>query len=400
MAQTPNLFDLFDDDPSDENLDDLMVGKQDVSSTVLYNTDWTVETVINQITKRNIDLTPSFQRRDAWNIPRKSLFIESILLNFPVPPLTLGEKGNTKTYIVVDGKQRITTLAQFFGSMPGSANNSFKLSGLTQLGELNGLRLDDLKIAYPHYVTALENYTIRTNVVRGWNRDDVLYSIFLRLNSGSVKLSPQELRQALRPGPFSDFLLQYAEDSKALRAIFPGAEPDFRMRDIELFLRYLGFQFFISDYRGQLKRFLDDASATLNDNWAQLSAGVIAKAAMFEDAFTVNREVYSDNHFTKWTAGRWEGRLNRAVFDVQMFYLRSSADLERYHRAGPAIVNEFKALCDDDRAFRESIESTTKSIEAVSYRLAKYGIILRDNGIIHAPATTNAQRSINYAGAE
>jgi hypothetical protein len=382
MAQSSDLMSLFDDDPSDETLDDVRVGDQDVTETVLYNTDWTIETLLGQIAKRNIDLTPSFQRRDAWTVKRKSQFIESMILNFPVPALTLAEIGRSKTYIVVDGKQRITSLAQFFGEMKQSAANGYKLTGLQQLDELNGCDWSTLQQNHPRFATALENYSIRTNVIRGWKADDVLYSIFLRLNSGSVKLSAQELRQALSPGPFSDFVMEYAETSVGLRSIFPGPEPDFRMRDIELMLRYLGYRFFLESYRGQLKQFLDVVAKTFNEDWATWEPRVRDATDVFEAAHVANAQVFGDHRFNKWADGRWENRLNRAVFDVEMHYLTNVADIPAYVAKGHQIVDGYKTLCERDSQFRSAVESTTKSVEAVGYRLKMFGQILQGLGLI------------------
>jgi hypothetical protein len=38
-----------------------------------------------------LDLSPSFQRRDVWNTEKQSRFIESIIMNVPIPPVFLGE---------------------------------------------------------------------------------------------------------------------------------------------------------------------------------------------------------------------------------------------------------------------------------------------------------------------
>lgn len=382
MSEFGKLFQLDDDDPSDEGLDDLRVGPRSLASSVVYNTDWTVETVTRQVEKGAIDLTPSFQRRDAWTPAKKSLLIESILLNFPVPPLTLAEVGATKSYIVVDGKQRLTTLSQFFGFMPGSRYNKFKLVGLKELPELNTLNIDELYSQQPDYFRALENYSIRTNVIRGWHKDDVLYSIFLRLNSGSVKLSPQELRQALNPGPFSDWLSEHTANSEALRDIFSGPEPDFRMRDLELMIRYLGMHFFLIEYRGDLKKFLDGTARQLNEGWSHYEGPVIEMASVFENAYKAVVEVFGRQRaFRKWSGDRWESRLNRAVFDVMMYYLMSNDIIDKFRSVGNGLAAEFQSLCDHDVRFREAIESTTKSIDAVATRLGRWGWVLHSHGI-------------------
>jgi len=258
-------LDLFeDDDPNLENVDDTFSSANDLSNSVLYNTDWTVETIVSQLKKGRIDINPVFQRRDAWTVKAKSLLIESVLLNFPVPAITLAERSKERTFIVVDGKQRLSSLSQFFGGMPNSKFNSFKLLGLTQLKELNGLDYSQLGETHPGFAAQLDNYSVRTNVIRGWKNDEILFSIFHRLNSGSVKLSPQELRQSLHPGPFTEFITNYSDKSPALRDIFPGDQPDFRMRDIELITRYLALAYFIDDYRGDLKKHLDRTVEKLN----------------------------------------------------------------------------------------------------------------------------------------
>jgi hypothetical protein len=47
---------------------DTTIEEGDVSrfrEAVLYSTDWTVETVLTQLSRENIQLNPNFQRRDA-----------------------------------------------------------------------------------------------------------------------------------------------------------------------------------------------------------------------------------------------------------------------------------------------------------------------------------------------
>jgi hypothetical protein len=318
-------------------------------------------------------------------------------LNFPVPPLTLAELGGSKSYIVVDGKQRLTTLSQFFGLMASSKFNEFRLSGLTELAELNGLNINDIRDNHPGHFRSIENYSIRTNVVRGWHRDEVLYSIFLRLNSGSVKLSPQELRQALNPGEFTNWISDYTADSPSLRSILSNTEPDFRMRDIELMIRYLGLHFFLEDYRGDLKKFLDGVARSLNRDWPTIQSSVQQQAAIFEDAYGAIASVFGDNAFQKWNGDRWEGRLNRAIFDVMMFYLNERSQIDMFIEHGDNIVAAFKRLCESNPKFRESIETTTKSIEAVATRLGEWGKVLQSHGVVNVIVELDSNSNIKNA---
>ena len=165
---------------------------------IVSGTDWTADTIISQLSKGNIDLDPTFQRRDAWTQSRKSKFIESIILGLPIPQLVLAESQDSKgTFMVIDGKQRLLSLQQFAGINLESDIDPLVLKGLTVRKELNGetyasLR-DDPRLR-PH-LSAFENQPIRTVVVRNWQNEKLLYFIFHRLNTNSLPLSPQELRQ-------------------------------------------------------------------------------------------------------------------------------------------------------------------------------------------------------------
>ncbi len=97
---------------------------------MISSTDWTAETIIGQLAKGNISLDPIFQRRDAWTPPRKSKFIESIILGLPIPQIVLAEARDKKgSFLVIDGKQRLLTLQQFGGVNLEEDQEPLKLAG-------------------------------------------------------------------------------------------------------------------------------------------------------------------------------------------------------------------------------------------------------------------------------
>ncbi|MFM6899575.1 MAG: DUF262 domain-containing protein, partial [Microcystis panniformis] len=118
---------------------------KEISETVVAGSDWTTATIRDQLIRENIQLNPRFQRRDAWNITRKSRFIESLILGFPVPLIVLAANNKEKgKFIVLDGKQRLLTILQFYGDS-ATPNNSFTLKDLEFLDNLNGCQYQDLK---------------------------------------------------------------------------------------------------------------------------------------------------------------------------------------------------------------------------------------------------------------
>lgn len=143
---------------------------------------------------------------------------------------------------------------QFFGK---KGYSKLKLTNLKILTKCNNKTIDDIKkdLSLSHYIDNVENAAIRTVVIKNWDDESILYQIFLRFNTNTVSLSPQELRGALHPGPFVKFADEFSEKNKNIKKIFNiKKDPDFRMRDIELFIRFVGFKLFIEDYRGNLKK--------------------------------------------------------------------------------------------------------------------------------------------------
>jgi hypothetical protein len=375
MADTDDYFDDPESDPTQENEEDLEPASlADVANAVVTATDWTTETLLRQLARGNIDLNPRFQRRDAWTRPRKSLFIESIILGLPIPQVVLAERTDQKgTFLVIDGKQRLLTLLQFAAD-EDSEFDALSLSGLEMREDLNGLTYADLQDDdHDRDLTAFDNQTIRTVIVRNWKDENLLFRIFLRLNTNSVPLSPQELRQALHPGPFVDFLDDASSRSAAIQRVLGIEHPDFRMRDVELLLRYFAFSYFLPDYRGNLKQFLDDACDHLNGTWEDESADLEQSAEECDRAIETTFEVFEENAFRRWSGERYERRFNRAVFDAMVFFFDDEEVAARAIERAEQVRNAFERLCDRDEEFDLSLQTTTKTIAAVTHRLSAWG---------------------------
>ena len=379
---TSEILEFIEDEDqleTDEDMSPLESG--DFSTAVVSGNDWTTETLINQINKGNILLNPAFQRRDAWDKTRKSKFIESLVLGLPIPQVVLAEsKERRGSYIVLDGKQRLLSIRQFAAEDGDTVYETLKLTGLDVRKDLKGKNLQSLRGDLNLFddLSSFENQPIRTIVIKNWPNETFLYHVFLRLNTGSVPLSPQELRQALHPGAFVSFLDKYSSESKALREILKLKKPDFRMRDAELLLRYFSFSNYLNDYSGNLKLFLDNTCKTLNAEWADKEGLLNEQLMDFELAHECVKSVFKENPYRKWSGKTYEARFNRSIFDVMTLsfnnvYVRNSVV------GNEAVVEKaFKELCSGNREFLTSIESTTKSLTATHTRISIWFSKLND----------------------
>jgi hypothetical protein len=346
------------------------IARQTLTQTVMYVTDWTTETVISQIVKGNILLNPRFQRRDAWTKIRKSQFVESILLGLPIPQIVLAESlDDPGRFVVLDGKQRLITLMQFVGEGGESDNNKFSLRGLEVLDHLNGLTFDQFSNdpALATYLRQFSNYSVRSSIVRNWGDPALLDTIFVRLNSNSVQLSPQELRQALNPGPFSDFIDDSSANSLGLKSLLGIKKPDFRMRDAEILLRLLAFSFNVGQYSGNMRAFLDDFASHSNANWGAIEQDVRRRLVEIEAAIECGLDLMGDAFGRRSAKGTFQQVRNRAVLDVQVFFLEIPAVRHSLAGRGAEVISAFHEVSSNEE-FTKAVEATTKSIDAVFTR--------------------------------
>lgn len=386
MSKNDDQMVLLEDDEN-EGPDDFKLSLGDFKSVFVAPSDWTVGTIFGLIGKQ-IDLDPKFQRRNVWSKEAKSRFIESLFLGVPIPQILLSSKaGEKNNFLVLDGKQRLISIKEFVDGrfLDGTV---FKLQRMRILkDELEGKSWSEIS-ENESWKSRFENETLRTVVLRGWSVEEVLYEVFYRLNSGSVKLSPMELRMSLHPGDFLQLIISWTEAPSELHTLLGRRSPDPRMSDVELAVRFLGFYLGNEVYRGNLKAFLDDVCKNLNKRFSRDDGAKLeVENALFEmcEAIKVGITVFGIDKFCrKYVQGGYERRFNRAIFDVLVGALSDP----RVRTVASKQPSEFVELYQEvagSQSFLKSVESTTKSIEATKYRFqsfygaleAKYAIDLK-----------------------
>jgi hypothetical protein len=372
QEQTMTIADEIEDGlgiiPNDQQEDegDLFDGKISFKDSVVMNADWTVETLNGQVAKGNIDLDPSFQRRAAWGRVRQSRLIESIIAGMPIPNIVLAEnKKHRGKFIVIDGKQRLLGIRDFIA-------DAFTLSGLDIRSDLNGKKYSELPVEDKEF---FDNNTIRSTVIKNWSDEKFLFAIFYRLNSGSLPLSPQELRRALIGGRLLDAIEQYIIDSGSFHSIF-GGELDARMRDSELVLRFIAFDKSYKDYKGNLRIFLDATAQHYEDKWTAEGGDLKARFERLDLALDTIKKIFGKNSLKKWANGKFERRINRAIFDCMTRYFAEEKIAGAAKAHGDAVVEAFQSLCEKSESFRNAIERSTKDIDTTKTRLDEWGAAL------------------------
>lgn len=149
-------------------------------------------------------LTPKFQRRGVWQQPAKSFFIDTLLRSMPVPPiyirLTQSPERNRVIREIIDGQQRITALIEF-------VRGDFPLAR-TLAAPWKGKRFDQLT---QHEQDNITGYPFSTETFQGISDQEIL-EVFSRLNTYSVPLNDQELRNGKYFGQFKQLCYALAHE--------------------------------------------------------------------------------------------------------------------------------------------------------------------------------------------
>lgn len=166
------------------------------------NTGITISIFYEQHQLKKYKFNAPYQRDfNVWDDVQKSFLIDTIMKNFPMPPIFLEQKINAgKTfYDVIDGKQRLSTIIDFIENKIKLPNTFGK--DIYGNEEMNGKKFDDLKElskknnTIDEYISDFWAYVINVEYIE--NPDPkIVDNIFDRLNRGGERLNSQELRKA------------------------------------------------------------------------------------------------------------------------------------------------------------------------------------------------------------
>lgn len=310
-------------------------------------------------------IEPDFQRNLVWERTQQSKFIESVILNFPIPPFYVNQTREGK-YIVVDGLQRTSTLHEF-------VNNGFKLQGLEALKKLNGFSFSDLKNISGSYQTKIEDKKLNLYVIRPSVPVKVVYDIFNRINTGGTNLQRQEVRNCIFSGKSTQLLKELSESHDFKIAINQGISPK-RMKDREAVLRYLAFRIFDykEDYQGDMSNFLERTMKKINI--MQISE-IQSLSEDFKRVMNLTYEFFGNKNFRLPTA-QTRGIVNMAILESIAYFFSVKDDLFLKQHKIQIITNFERLIKNVD--YLDSVKNATSSKAKVISRFNLAQEILGD----------------------
>jgi hypothetical protein len=281
------------------------------------------------------ELNPEFQRRHRWDNTKKSKLIESFIMNVPIPPIFLYE-DRFSHYEVMDGLQRMTAIYEFY-------IDRFSLEGLEEWPELNGRRYSSLPEQIKRGIDRryLSSVILLQETAKNETEATRLKQlVFERINSGGIKLEPQEARNAIFNGPLNKLCIRLARTpSLCLMWGIPAPDEDeleheklcdellsndsFRkMDDVELVLRFFAYRQRLSHQDGALKDFLDRYLELGN----LMSPDVLDQLEiLFIETANLVYDVLGFRAFWLWryresvAQWNWFGRATKVLYDPIMY---------------------------------------------------------------------------------
>ena len=266
-----------------------------------YGADYTVDSLVKRMRDGAFTI-PEFQRRFVWTQRHASKFIESLLMGLPVPGVFLYRESDTNRHLVIDGQQRLRTLQSFYDGV--FHERKFRLVGVsepwlsktyTDLSPAHQLKLDD-SIVHATIFTQDEPKDVL----------DSIYFVFERINTGGIRLTAQEIRNAIASGPFVA-LAKELNENENWRAVY-GPENK-HGKDEELIIRFFAMLDARNDYSRPMSKFLTDYAIRMN---GASEAVLTHHRNIFQRTIAMVREALGGSAF------RPARFLNAAVFDAVM----------------------------------------------------------------------------------
>jgi hypothetical protein len=189
-----------------------------------------------------------------------------------------------------------------------------------------------------------KTHTLRCVLITNESHPEIKFDVFERLNTNTVPLNPQELRNCVYRGPLNQ-LLQEASLQSDWLGILGKKSPDKRLRDEEIILRFFAFQILgLASYRTPLKHWLNEAAKAgrsfspqkiraLRDRWnnsVQNSLSWFDKSECFrrKNSRSVNRALFDLVMFSAATKSAAEAAGSRAAFRERYAMLETNSEFQ------------------------------------------------------------------------
>ena len=317
-------------------------------------------------------INPSYQRIFRWEVEQQSAFIESLLLDIPIPHIFVAElEGGS--WELIDGLQRLSTFLAFRGNLErkkgaDDRKNNFKLRELNILEDLNDVDYNGLSRKLQ---LSIERVLCRVEVLRSSNSRQIKVDMFTRINRRGVQLSDQEFRNCIsRIGnnAFAQMVEDLSMNTWFMKYVTIGVEQQKKKEDQEYVLRFLSmhdnFKKF-KDERPELGKFFTDyvETAVINKDY-----DIKEKKGMFEKTF----ELISESNVEAPFRSKGEkGKFTRLIYTGVLVSI--SMNLKDFEDDSKFTEDHIKKVQDIHRVMADRLSRLSSTDRHISFLEKVFG---------------------------
>jgi hypothetical protein len=252
----------------------------------------------NKYRDRELVIQPDFQRLFRWSEGKQSRFIESLLLELPLPPFFLIENENG-IWELIDGLQRVSSYLHFVGLLPNCDN--LVLTECDIIPELNGIAYMDIPIALQ---LKLKNRYVRLEIVKKESDSKLRYYMFKRLNTGGEILSDQEIRNCtirILNDQFNKYIIELSNYEDFRHCISTLSDDKILEKyDQELILRFFAFKNDRDSFRHDVGDFMTKYMEAVSDpERDEIQFDYTNEKYVFEKTFKILSETLGEYAFSR-----------------------------------------------------------------------------------------------------
>ncbi len=313
-----------------------------------------------------LDISPDYQRLFQWSEGARSRFIESLLLEMPVPPIYVIEDDDGK-YLLIDGLQRISSYLHFRGALtaehfdpPIDLGNKLVLVDCDIVEELNGKTWDDLGVALQ---IRLKRSFVRVEVIRRGSDPKFKYHMFKRLNTGGELLTDQQLRNCtirLLDPKFNDFIKDLAKKPDFVDLVRKNIS-DKNLHgayDEELILRLFTFKNARDEFVHDIRDFLTEYMEKVSDPESDIEFDFISQGHDFNKTFSVLKYTLGENAFGSINTNKDALNKGFLVYHFEAFTVGLQEHLEQIDLTDADKIDKLKKALFEVKCNDEFINAT------------------------------------------
>lgn len=291
--------------------------------------DLSFNEIVDMYRDGEFEISPAYQRLFRWSEEKQSQFIESLILEMPIPPIYVIEKDEGQ-YELIDGLQRISIYLHFRGELANPNNHStdemeeenvrfLTLTGCDIVKELNGLTYEKLPKTLQ---IRLKRSFVRVEVIRKGSDSRLRYYMFKRLNTGGELLSEQEIRNCtirLLDDTFNDFIIELSGYSHFQNTISHLNEEKIEKKeDQEYVLKYFAYKLDRENYKKNISSFLTTFMEKVSDEGHEehIKFDYEKERKEFEKTFEILDLSLGEYAFDKLRKGKYISGITSTHFDA------------------------------------------------------------------------------------